>query len=162
MKNESEHVRTAVMPSAQREADASDYLTPGEIKLILRILSSLSIFLLGYASIPLLIYGDAMAAFEPSSHHPNPNGVMNQALLMAILPAIAIWIPSRIVLVLVSLFILPNFILGLILIFVFPPAGAIFSVVYGFWYLSALYIWLHFPRIQSKRLTVSRRSPEEY
>jgi len=122
------------------------------------------VLLLGLAavSLPLLIYGDGMAAFGPGSHKPNPSRVITTTCLLALLPTIAIWIPRRTALVIGGLILLPSTVMGLILIYMLPLVGLVMTSVYGLWYYTAISIWRRFPAIVLVRKEIDERPREEY
>lgn len=136
--------------------------TLGKEMKALRILTSVLLLGLAAVSLPLLIYGDGMAAFGPGSHKPNPSGVTTTTYLLALLPAIAIWIPRRTALIIGGLILLPSTIIGLILIFMIPPAGLVMTAVYGLWYYTAVSIWRSFPPIVLVRNEIDEKPREEY
>jgi hypothetical protein len=128
----------------------------------LRILTSVLLLGLAAVSLPLLVYGDSMAAFGPGRHEPNPARVVTVTCLLALLPTIAIWIPRRTALVIGGLILLPSTVIGLILIFALPLAGLAMTAIYGLWYFTAISIWRHFPPIQIVQSRIENKSPEEY
>ena len=109
----------------------------------IRVLSSVLLVLLAAITLPWAIYGAAMSAFEPTSHYNphTPQIVVIEILIFTLVPAIAIWIPRRVALIVGGVVLLPPAALALFLIWAMPPGGLVAILPIGLWYFGAAYVW---------------------